>query len=60
VTLQAIEAGLRRRLDKLEATVVQALARAVVRFVQADEAANCSGLAAPDSYFLRGSSAGLM
>jgi hypothetical protein len=42
VTLQEIEAKLRREpeLDKLEANVVQALARAVMRFVRADEAAN--------------------
>jgi hypothetical protein len=41
MTVQEVEARLRREpeLDKLEANVVQALARAVMRFVHADEAA---------------------
>ena len=45
MTLQEIEARLRREpeLDKLEANVVQALARAVMWFVQADEAATEGG-----------------
>jgi hypothetical protein len=45
VTLKEIEARLRREpeLDKLEANVVKALARAVMRFVQAGEAANWGG-----------------
>jgi hypothetical protein len=39
VTLQEVEARLRRQpeLDKLEADVVQALARAVMRILPADE-----------------------
>jgi hypothetical protein len=42
VTLQEIEARLRREreLDRLDPKVVEALARTVMRFVQADEAAN--------------------
>ena len=42
MTLQEIEARLRREpeLDQLSPKVVEALARAVMRFVRADEAAN--------------------
>ena len=45
MTLKKIEARLRREpeLDKLEANVVKALTRAVMRFVQAGEAASWGG-----------------